>query len=99
MTCVDPGCIWSAYFRKPFELLLQDQQLGRLASKIVDLLVDPAEVNTRLVELTLKLLHLVGERSRVLLLKAIEEFELRSRTRSDFFDFVLAENVRAEYLI
>jgi len=52
-----------------------------------------------LVELTLKLLHFVGERSSVLLLKAIEKFELRGRTRGDFFDFVLAEDVRTEYLI
>lgn len=52
-----------------------------------------------MVELTLKLLHLAGERSGVLLLKAIYEFELRCRTRGDFLDFVLAEDVRAEYLI
>src|SRR4029077_20822323 len=44
-------------------------------------------------------LHLARERSRFLLLKTIEEFELRCRARGDFFDFVLAEDIRTEYLI
>ena len=84
---------------KAFELFLEHGQLRRPNASIVYFFINATEVDTGLIELAINLLQLTINCHGFAFLKAVEKLQLGRRTRCNLFDFILAENIRAEYLI